>query len=114
MSVESDRLLRERIGSKLAAFMSDDQIQVLLEEILALKKRAWAEFRCKSCGQQQKQSVEVPDAVNVTKALLDLANQSFGTPGRAADPPRAEVVEEFVPEDYTSLDMESLRRLARG
>lgn len=106
MSAESDRLLRERIGAKLDAHMTDEQLTRLFDEVLESRKQArgW----CKDC--KKAVFVEIPDAKAVTSALLDLANQSFGTPGRAADP--VPVVEEFVVDDFSVLSDADLRRIA--
>lgn len=112
MSTESDALLRDRIGRKLSERMTDDQIEHLLSEVLAVTKRAWVGVECKSCKTFQRVQVEIPDATAVTKSLLDLANQSFGTPGKAPDPKVEEPVEEFTAVDVSALDAEALRRLA--
>lgn len=111
MSSDSDKALRDRIGKKLDEYMTDRQINSLFDDVLAMKKRGWAEFNCKKCGQFQKVQAEIPDTAAVTKALLDLANQSFGTPPKAADPPPP-VPEVFEVADLSVLSDDDLRRIA--
>ena len=71
---------RSQIGDALAGKLNPEQITLLLDEVLAIRKNAWAEFSCKACGQRQKQLAEIPDAKAVTGALVDLANQAWGRP----------------------------------
>ena len=71
---------RSQIGEALAGKLSPEQIEFLLDEVLAIRKNAWGEFSCKGCGQRQRQLVEIPDAKAVTGALVDLANQAWGRP----------------------------------
>jgi hypothetical protein len=60
--------------------VSDTQLEFLMDEVLAITKRAHGEFSCKNCGQRQRQPCEIPDAKAVTGALVDLANQAWGRP----------------------------------
>ena len=108
MSDPADRALRDRIGAKLDAHMSDAQLTALFDEVLASKKQArgW----CPNC--KKAVYVDIPDAKAVTSALMDLANQSFGTPGKAVDPGVEQVVEVFDIPDFSVLSDEELRRLA--
>lgn len=71
---------RSQIGDALSGKLDPDQIRLLLDEVLAIRKLAWGEFSCKHCGQRQRQQVEIPDAKAVTGALVDLANQAWGRP----------------------------------
>ena len=71
---------RSQIGDALAGKLTEDQIKLLLDEVLAIKKSAWGEFSCKHCGQRQRQQTEIADAKAVTGALVDLANQAWGRP----------------------------------
>lgn len=74
---------RSEIGKALESKLSPEQIDLLLTEILAIKKQAWGDFKCKECGKQQRQLVEISDASQVTKSLIELANQAWGRPGQA-------------------------------
>jgi hypothetical protein len=75
--------VRDSIGKALEGHMSEDQIKLLLEHILAIEKQANGDFVCKKCGQRQLQRVMIPDAPAVTKALIELSNQAWGRPGEA-------------------------------
>jgi hypothetical protein len=65
--------------------MTPEQITKLIDEILAIEKRASAEFACKKCGQRQMQWTKISDAKSVTLALTDLMNQAFGRPSEQND-----------------------------
>lgn len=71
---------REQIGRALDGALTPDQIKFLISEVLAITKKPWGTFSCKSCGKVQKQQCEVPDAKAVTGALKDLMDQSWGRP----------------------------------
>lgn len=101
--------LRERIGRKLDAYMTDKQIQTLFDEVLRSTKnaRGW----CPNC--KKAVYVEILDAKAVTGSLMDLANQSFGTPPKAPDMPKApEPAEQWTVPDLEGLDDERLRKIA--
>jgi hypothetical protein len=65
--------------------MTPEQVAKLIDEILAIEKRASAEFSCKKCGQRQMQWTRISDAKSVTLALTDLMNQAFGRPSETND-----------------------------
>lgn len=67
---------RSQIGDALAGKLTDDQLETLMDEVLAITKpaRGW----CKECNRQVQ--VEIPDAKGVTHALVELANQAWGKP----------------------------------
>jgi hypothetical protein len=71
---------RSQIGDALAGKLTPEQLLFLMDEVLAIKKRAWGEFNCKNCGQLQKQTCDIPDAKAVTSSLTDLLNQAWGRP----------------------------------
>jgi hypothetical protein len=71
---------RSQIGDALAGKLTEAQLVFLMDEVLAITKRAHGEFSCKNCGQRQRQPCEIPDAKAVTGALVDLANQAWGRP----------------------------------
>jgi len=71
---------REQIANALAGFLTPEQTQHLVDEVLATTKRGRAFFNCKKCGAQQIQFAEIPDATAVTSAITDLMNQGFGRP----------------------------------
>lgn len=75
---------RSEIGKALEGRLSPEQISLLLDEVLAIRKKAWGDFECKNCGQRQRQQTEIADAASVTKALVDLANQAWGRPNEVA------------------------------
>jgi O-methyltransferase involved in polyketide biosynthesis len=76
---------REAIASALNSYLTEEQVSKLIDEILAITKRASAEFSCKSCGQRQMAWAEISDAKAVAGALTDLANQAFGRPSEATE-----------------------------
>lgn len=71
---------RSQIGSALAGKLTPDQINTLIDTILAQTKMTWGEFSCKGCGQRQRQQVEINDSKAVTDALMKLADQAWGKP----------------------------------
>lgn len=75
---------REAIAAALQGFLTPEQSRLLVDEILAIKKQARAEFNCKKCGARQIQFGEVSDAKAVSSALTDLANQAYGRPTDAS------------------------------
>lgn len=72
--------VRNQIGAALNKVFTEDQIRFLTEEILASTKKVQGDFKCKKCGQAQRQLVEIPDAKAVVPALKDLMTQSWGAP----------------------------------
>lgn len=83
---------RSEIGKALESRLSPEQIEMLLNEILAIKKQArgW----CSKCKKQVQ--VEIPDASAVTKALMELANQAWGRPDVAASGDDEKIIFERV------------------
>lgn len=75
---------REEIAKALSNWMTPDQTAKLVDEVLAITKRASAEFDCKKCGQRQMRWTDIPDAKAVASALTDLSNQAFGRPLEAS------------------------------
>lgn len=71
---------REEIGRALDGKMTPAQVKILINEVLAIKKRMWGEVTCKACGQRQKAPVDVPDAKAVASALTSLLDQAWGRP----------------------------------
>ena len=76
---------REELAARLSQYLTEEQIHKLIDEILAITKRASAEFTCRGCGKRQMQWTEVADAKAVASALADLMNQAFGRPGETTD-----------------------------
>ena len=76
---------RDELAAKLSSYLTPEQIEKLVDEVLAITKRASAEFSCKSCGQRQMRWTDIPDAKAVASALADLMNQAFGRPGETSD-----------------------------
>lgn len=79
MAAERDGT-RAEIAKALEGRMAPEQMAVLIDEVLAIKKKAWSEFNCKKCNARQKQLTEIPDASAVTLALTKLLDQAFGRP----------------------------------
>lgn len=80
MAAENADGTRSEIAKALDGKLTPDQIEFLIDEVLAIRKKAWAEFSCKKCSAQQRQLTEIPDARAVTSALTELMNQSWGRP----------------------------------
>lgn len=76
---------RNELASKLSSYLTPEQISKLIDEILAINKRASAEFSCKKCNQRQMRWTEIPDAKSVASALGDLLNQAFGRPSETSE-----------------------------
>jgi hypothetical protein len=76
--------VREAIGEALKGYLTEEQVQKLVDEVLSIEKRVSAEFRCKSCNQRQMVWTTVIDAKAVASALVDLSNQAFGRPTEAS------------------------------
>lgn len=72
--------VRSDLAEGLAGKLTPKQIELLLNEVLAITKTVTADFKCKSCGQNQRQQGQVNDATAVTRALVELMNQSWGRP----------------------------------
>ena len=74
---------RDELAKKLSQYLTPEQIEKLIDEILAITKRVSAEFTCKKCGQRQMQWTTVNDAKAVALALGDFMNQAFGRPSES-------------------------------
>ena len=73
--------VRQDIGAALTGKLTPEQIKVLIDEVLAIKKKARVEFTCsKDCKRKQIHTAEINDARAVTSALVELANQAWGRP----------------------------------
>lgn len=75
---------RENLADALRGFLTPEQLEHLVNEVLAVTKRVSAEFNCRRCGAKQMQHVEVSDAKAVALALPDLLNQAYGRPQEAS------------------------------
>lgn len=75
--------VRTQIGSALEGKLTQEQLDTLMNEVLAITKnsRGW----CSTC--KKSVFVEVPDAKAVTGALVDLANQAWGRPQEGSHEP---------------------------
>lgn len=76
---------RELLRTALKNFLTPEQLTKLIDEVLAIEKRASAEFKCKKCGHSQMQWVSVNDAKAVVLALPDLLNQAYGRVGETSE-----------------------------
>jgi hypothetical protein len=72
--------VRTDIGAALEGKLSPEQLETLMDEVLAITKSVSAEFSCRHCNKKTMQRVSVPDAKAVTSALVELANQAWGRP----------------------------------
>jgi hypothetical protein len=80
---------RAAIAQALGSFLTSNQVEHLVNEILAITKRTSAEFQCKHCKRLQKHWIDIPDARAVTSGIAELANQAYGRPAEsdpASDP----------------------------
>lgn len=80
MADEQEGSVRSQIAGGLAGWATEAQIRELIDNVLAIKKKASAEFACKKCKQRQMQWAEIPDARSVAQALKDLLAEGFGRP----------------------------------
>lgn len=76
---------RVEIARALQAHLTPQQIDKLIDEVLAIEKRKSAEFTCRKCGQRQMQWTNINDARAVTTALSDLMAQAYGRPQEASE-----------------------------
>jgi hypothetical protein len=77
------------LADALRSYLTPEQLSKLIDEVLAVTKRANVESVCKHCHKKQMMWIQVPDAKAVALALPDLLNQAFGRVGEAnlqADP----------------------------
>jgi hypothetical protein len=72
--------IRAQLGKQLESKFTPEQLNLLINEVLAIKKSVQVEVRCKHCNRAQKVLGEMPDARSVTTALKDLLNQAWGAP----------------------------------
>lgn len=74
---------RALIADALAAYLTDEQVNTLIDEVLAISKRVPVVCECPNCGHSERVTLEIPDAKAVVGALTDLLAQGFGRPGEA-------------------------------
>lgn len=74
---------REQIAQALSTYLTPEQVSKLIDEVLAIEKRASVGVTCKKCHHNQMAWVKVLDARAVTSALTDLMAQAFGRPQEA-------------------------------
>jgi len=74
---------REMLADALRGVLTQEQLKVLIDEVLAIQKSTSADFSCKFCGRHQMQRTKVNDAKAVALALPDLLNQAFGRVGES-------------------------------
>ena len=72
---------RELLAEALQGVLTPEQLKLLIDEVLAIRKRMDCDFSCKFCGRSQRQIGYVNDAKAVALALPDLLNQAFGRVG---------------------------------
>lgn len=100
---------REHLARALESYLTTEQIQKLIDEILAIEKRTSAEFTCKDCGRRQMQWTTIPDAKAVALALPDLLNQAYGRVGETSEKTEPVVFKRLTklePEDELALRAE--------
>jgi len=68
---------RSLLGEQLDAFLTPEQLRLLLDEVLKITKSAWGS--CPSC--KKRVQIEIPDAKAVVGAMGDLLTQAKGRPG---------------------------------
>jgi hypothetical protein len=72
--------VRQNIGAALTGFLTQEQVTTLIDEVLASTKSTFADFKCKACGKQQRQSVKIADTNAVVAGIKILAEQAWGRP----------------------------------
>ena len=77
--------VRNDIGTALEGKLSAEQLEKLMDEVLAITKSVSAEFTCRHCRKKTMNRVTVPDAKAVTSALVELANQAWGRPQQESE-----------------------------
>jgi hypothetical protein len=76
---------REMLRDALKSFLTPEQLTKLVDEVLAITKRANVQFDCKHCGKSQMGWIQVADAKAVALALPDLLNQAYGRVGETSE-----------------------------
>jgi hypothetical protein len=74
---------RATIAEALMAYLTPEQCQYLIDDVLLIDKVVPVEVVCDNCGHTLKRRVSVPDSKAVVSALTDLLAQGFGRPGEA-------------------------------
>lgn len=70
------RTPRDELREGLSSYLTPDQIKQLIDDVLAIKKSAWA--NCPKCNKRV--TCEVSDAKGVASSLKDLLAEGFGRP----------------------------------
>jgi hypothetical protein len=87
VTVGPDKLLksdpRATIAEALMAYLTPEQCQYLIDDVLSIDKVVPVEVVCDNCGHTLKRRVSVPDSKAVVSALTDLLAQGFGRPREA-------------------------------
>ena len=84
--------LRSEIGKQLEGKFTPEQLKLLIDEILSIRKKTSFDTECKKCGQKQRFYGEVSDAKGVSAALKDLMGEAFGRPQEVSVEPVFQVV----------------------
>ena len=71
---------RSQIGDALSGKLTPEQLETLVDDVLASTKNAWADINCKHCGRGGRYQVEIKDASAATRGLEILSNQAWGRP----------------------------------
>ena len=67
---------REHVAQALAGYLSEEQLEKLVDSALAITKSAWG--TCRKCNTRVQ--VDVPDARAVVASVAELLNQGYGRP----------------------------------
>lgn len=75
-TVPEKRDSRDLLSEALDAFLTQEQLRALIDDVLQIRKKAWVS--CTHC--KKKNEVEIPDAKAVVGAMSDLMVQAKGRP----------------------------------
>jgi hypothetical protein len=67
---------REQVAQALAGYLSEEQLERLLNSALTIEKQAWG--TCRNCNTRVQ--VSVSDARAVISSVAELLNQGYGRP----------------------------------
>lgn len=74
----------EKLTGTLGRVVTREQLEMLIDEVLAIQKLVSVEVQCQKCRRRQMQSISVPDAKAVALVLPRLLNRAYGRSSEAS------------------------------
>jgi hypothetical protein len=70
--------VRSRVAEGLAAAVTPERVEALVEAALTATRPVWSTVTCRSCGKTQRHEFVVADAQTAARVLSLLADQGLG------------------------------------